>query len=1443
MPVVTVEQFFEVLQKSNLLPPGQLAAVRVEAKRSWLAPGAGKSGESHRGANAITPEVVARKLVERDLLTRWQADMLLLGRQAFFLGKYKLLEQLGSGGMGAVFKAQHVTMGRIVAVKILSPDSMKNQTAVARFHQEMEVAAKLDHPHIVAAYDADCVKEAHFLVMEYVPGQDLGRVLRRNPVLPIGWSCEVTRQAALGLQHAHECGMVHRDIKPTNLLISKEDGSALPHVKILDMGLSRFVSETGDDSAAGLTQTGVVVGTPDYIAPEQAANTRSADIRSDIFSLGCTLFRMLTGRLPYAGHNVMEKLMARAMKDAPRARSLRPEIPQELDDVIAKMLARDPGQRFQSPKEVSALLAAFSLSSTMGVGAARAAAGMLPAWDPDNTPADKPPVPPESMAATREVETGRGSRQPATLTEAAAASADVANQPTKITPGRADDKSPTELGIEVFLQHLATEAELGETPSLARRIVEQHSAKPQRGDELPGAATAPTTGSQCPIVTRPKSASRRLRLLARSAWRDRQWRAGIGLALSVAVAAALGLLAWNWLGQTRLIVEWRDEERTDGRLELDGQPVPFPARGDIVFVGSQGSRKIRLTRPGYDPIEKSFQLQRGDRVVFTPEWVPNPQSKRRLELADLKMKSAEVANTDPWDNAAVTLRESLVDFRRRHAGPEDALTASQCLAAMPSPLDRFRREGIDAAELKAATIGRGDKGPAGLVAILGHSRFKHWGPVRSLAFGRQGEWLASAGDDQAVRLWNASTGELLRVLDAGDRGLQVLFSPDAAFVAVAGENNGVLMWRVEGSAGSSSTPPGRPFVKGGDMMRRTLPDSAWPVAFSPGGKTVVTHSRSGPLLLWDLDTGERLLTFTDENPTRTIKTLVFSPDGQRFASYSRLDQSVRVWRVTTGALERTFLRAHWPLFRPGGTTLAAETENDTLTLWDLDSGAVSGVLRGTGRPLRFSANGEVLATHGRGELKLWDVSAGRERGRPRSVGELMQISPSLQSVAEWDDPASPVGAAGRLEFLTLPSGVERRTAGHPGGVLAADFSADGQVFATGGGDHAVRLWSPASGAEPRRTRTSLPGVLLCDISPDARWLALACDDSTLRLLELTERTAGQNWKTVDTKTLHDGVRGVTALRFSPDGRMLAAIGDWAALTVFDSDLRSRKAKKRAGADDNAKVSPNTGAQAAGATTVPTAMLKLWDVETANDLALAGASGRGAVQNLRCLAFSPDGKSLAAGTGQASVLVWEVASLAARGAFFKHGGAVESLAFSPNGKQIASTGTGADKSVLIWNPLTGSVQHALESESIRGPVRALAFHPEGKLLATGGDDHFAGAAQENYVTVWDTASGASKHQLRVPGGRVRTLAFSPLGDRLATGNAAGQVHVWNVPFRSPRVADPDLKLDVGPSGGIVRQVRFAPDGRHVIVVNGDGTLSVFRLKPSSTASSLAKSPAD
>jgi hypothetical protein len=284
--------------------------------------------------------------------------------------RYRVEQLLGVGGMGAVYRARHLLMERTVALKVINRNLVGNPAAVDRFRREMRAAAQLAHPNIVTAHDAEQAGDTHFLVMEYVEGRSLARLLADNGPLPVAQACDCVRQAALGLQHAFEQGMVHRDLKPHNLILTPGG-----QVKILDFGLARFVVESiapGAEAEARiaadqhqtaperLTEVGTVMGTPDYIAPEQARNAHAADVRADIYSLGCTLYELLAGRPPFPDGTPLEKVMAHLDRKTAPVTAVRPEVPGEVAGIVERMLAKEPGQRYQTPAEVAAALAPHS---------------------------------------------------------------------------------------------------------------------------------------------------------------------------------------------------------------------------------------------------------------------------------------------------------------------------------------------------------------------------------------------------------------------------------------------------------------------------------------------------------------------------------------------------------------------------------------------------------------------------------------------------------------------------------------------------------------------------------------------------------------------------------------------------------------------------------------------------------------------------------------------------------------------------------------------------------------------------------------------------------------------------------------------------------------------------------------------------------------------------
>ncbi|WP_246146540.1 serine/threonine protein kinase [Rubripirellula lacrimiformis] len=312
--------------------------------------------EKLEGGLPSSPKKLAGLFKKEGLLTAWHIEKLLAGKyKGFFLGKYKLLGHLGTGGMSSVYVAEHIQMGDKRAIKVLPKSRVKDATYLARFQLEAKAIASLNHPNIVMAYDIDNVDDVHYIVMEYVDGLDLHQLVKRDGAMGFAFAAQITAQAARGLEHAHSKGVIHRDVKPANLLIDPEG-----KVRLLDMGLALVAA--GDDESLTVANNENVLGTADYLAPEQALNSHGVDHRADIYGLGCTLYYLLTGKPPFSDGTLAQRIAKHQTEMPTPVRQIRPDCPGELEGICTKMIQKDPKYRYQSAGDVAEVLEKFAVA-------------------------------------------------------------------------------------------------------------------------------------------------------------------------------------------------------------------------------------------------------------------------------------------------------------------------------------------------------------------------------------------------------------------------------------------------------------------------------------------------------------------------------------------------------------------------------------------------------------------------------------------------------------------------------------------------------------------------------------------------------------------------------------------------------------------------------------------------------------------------------------------------------------------------------------------------------------------------------------------------------------------------------------------------------------------------------------------------------------------------
>jgi WD40 repeat protein len=714
--------------------------------------------------------------------------------------RYQILGLLGRGGMGAVYKAEHQVMERTVALKVINRSLTDRPAMVERFHREVKAAARLSHPNIVTAHDTDQAGDTHFLVMEYVEGTTLALLAAARGPLPVAEACNYVRQTALGLQHAFEHGMVHRDIKPQYLMVTPEG-----RVKVLDFGLARFASEVAP--AGPVTESGTVLGTADYISPEQADAPHAADIRADLYSLGCTLYFLLTGQPPFPEGTLMQKLKAHEQRLPPPVTTFRKDIPPELARVLERLLAKKPADRYQTPAEAARALEPFA-----GADGASLVPGPQPARADAADTADFIPA---AQLHWRRVRALVAVAVAVLLLGAVVAAVVVYRIATDKGEFVVEVDDPE---VEVLLaKHGLTVKD--------RKAGREYHLKPGHHDlrtgeyeikvtEVPDGLqfstkqfTVTRGGKERVKVTRKPSAI--------NVGEIRRFEGHLHGVVTVAISPD-GRLALSgggpWAGGDSILRLWdvrtgtqlrRLEGHTDGVVS-----VAFSPDGKQALSGGHSHDKtVRLWDIVTGKELKCFEGHKAavSGVAFCPD------GKRFVS-------SSGDATVRLWE---IESGKELKRFQGHTAGVRGIAL---------SPSGRQLLSGSYDSTVRLWDVETGKE----MLRFEGHE-----GLVSSVAFSPSGRQAVSGGFDATVRLWDLETGKEIRRLKGHDKEVHaVAFSPDGRRLLSGSYDQTVRLWDVET----------------GKELHRFFGHTSfvWSVVFSPDGRHALSGSHDKTLRLWRL---------------------------------------------------------------------------------------------------------------------------------------------------------------------------------------------------------------------------------------------------------------------------------------------------------------------------------------------------------------------------------------------------------------------------------------------------------------------------------------------------------------------------------------------------------------------------------------------------------------
>uniref|UniRef100_A0A7C2JXV3 Protein kinase domain-containing protein n=1 Tax=Schlesneria paludicola TaxID=360056 RepID=A0A7C2JXV3_9PLAN len=1174
MPLSSVSDLMRRLEACRLLDAEQLAEV-----------------QAGMAASPATPGDVLRQLVQQGRLTRWQADRLNEGQAGFHFGKYLLLDQLGSGGMGTVFRARQTGMGRVVALKVMSRKLIRDAQSLARFQREIQAAAALQHPNIVLALDADSHHGVPYLVMEFVDGKDLRTLLRQQGRLPIGLACEYARQAALGLQQAHERGMVHRDIKPANLLLTRS-ASGRPLVKILDFGLARFQSESRETGE--ITRTGEIMGTPDYISPEQASDTRSADIRSDIYSLGCTLYHWLAGSVPFPGNTLMERLMARATRDPTPLSQMRSDVPAELSAVVQRMLDRDPAQRNQTPAQVADALAHFCVMTAAPVIAR-----------PVASPA------PSTEAATQELSLptrGDGDLQQflavldaeATLPGGTVETQGLSPGPDRPQVSVAVPPAPASRLQRSLRRHAQADRRRGWVAAAVVGVV----ALLVGGLALWQSGNRTTLVVDWPLPEREDATleadGRALRLPASSRFE---------------LSGPVGRRSLRLTRKGYEPVEFQRELARGVRETISPQWLPNAAtRRALAWKELAGRATAAKPAGALNPalIENSAEI-RSELVEFQRQHRGHPEAVAASALArDLPWPVDTLSASGPnADKSQPHVVGVLGDARWKYTRGNVTAVAFDATGrwVIASGLDRrvsiwdpqtgLRNRRFDLENYPLVSISLRPEADrlivtdgAGLIALLSlpdgsplwSTKWNH-GLNGYVAASKDGRQLVGGIFNGSIKRINPDDGQILSSLaDSGsDTWLRALaMSPSGRYVA-ASRGVTLQLWD-----GPEATEP---------RDLDTVGDYAPTLAFTADERWLVSPCQLGPLKVWDTATWQ-----PRELPgPKGAQIIAAHPEKPWIAAAVPVDSQ---WQVLVldlddfGAVLHQSPRFVDPVtclaWHPQGMQLVVGDQGGHLRLWSLDDPQATGFANERLTCFAMAPDGQTIYTGN-----------------------------SEDHAAEWN----PANAAERGRWPTAANGLSAIAVSHDGRILATGGFRPDPVHRT------ITLWDAGTHRKRCDTPSYNSHVMSLAFSPDDRLLAAALFDGTTRLYDVATGQQRQSLPGCE-HTRMDAF----SVAFIPDGRMLAT-GYW----IWEKpirlwDLGTNPVSERRWLTGHANNVHGVTFSPLGDLLISASedeTVRLWNPTNGKQQDYLPSHTGGAL----CVAASPDGLWLAVGEGSGFVSLW------------------------------------------------------------------------------------------------------------------------------------------------------------------------------------------------------------